>query len=109
MTLAKSSLEIAGRYLSLVPESAEPARLFGALEEEHAKTVAAVLEIVETEALLDRQPVIQRSVRLRNPYVDPMNALQVELLHRFRGGEQEALRPLLRSVAGISAALRSTG
>jgi phosphoenolpyruvate carboxylase len=109
MTLAKSSLEIAGRYLSLVPESAEPGRLFGALEQEHAKTVAAVLEIVETEALLDRQPVIQRSVRLRNPYVDPMNALQVELLHRFRGGEQEALRPLLRSVAGISAALRSTG
>jgi phosphoenolpyruvate carboxylase len=109
MTLAKSSLEIAGRYLSLVPESAEPGRLFGALADEHAKTVAAVLEIVETEALLDRQPVIQRSVRLRNPYVDPMNALQVELLRRFRGGEVEALRPLLRSVAGISAALRSTG
>ena len=109
MTLAKSSLEIAGRYLSLVPESAEPGRLFGALEEVHAKTVAVVLEIVESEALLDRQPVIQRSVRLRNPYVDPMNALQVELLHRFRGGEDAALRPLLRSVAGISAALRSTG
>jgi phosphoenolpyruvate carboxylase len=109
MTLAKSSLEIAGRYLSLVPESAEPARLFAALEEEHARTVAAVLEIVEEDALLDRQPVIQRSVRLRNPYVDPMNAIQVELLHRWRGGDEAARRPLLRSIAGISAALRSTG
>jgi phosphoenolpyruvate carboxylase len=109
MTLAKSSLEIAGRYLSLVPGSAEPGRLFAALEDEHARTVAAVLEIVEEDSLLDRQPVIQRSVRLRNPYVDPMNAIQVELLHRWRGGDDAARRPLLRSVAGISAALRSTG
>jgi phosphoenolpyruvate carboxylase len=109
MTLAKSSLEIAERYLCLVPESAEPERLFGALVEEHARTVAAVLEIVEADALLDRQPVIQRSVRLRNPYVDPMNAIQVELLQRWRNGEEAALRPLLRSIAGISAALRSTG
>jgi phosphoenolpyruvate carboxylase len=109
MTLAKSSLEIAGRYLALVPESAERERLFAALEDEHARTVAAVLEIVEEDALLDRQPVIQRSVRLRNPYVDPMNAIQVELLHRWRGGDESALRPLLRSIAGISAALRSTG
>ena len=109
MTLAKSSLEIAGRYLSLVPESAEPRRLFGALEEEHAKTVAAVLEIVETEALLDRQPVIQRSVRLRNPYVDPMNAIQVELIAAFRAGDGNARLPLLRSIAGIAAALRNTG
>ena len=109
MTLAKSSLEIAGRYLSLVPESAGPERLFAALQDEHARTVAAVLEIVEEDALLDRQPVIQRSVRLRNPYVDPINAIQVELLQRWRGGDEAALRPLLRSIAGISAALRSTG
>jgi phosphoenolpyruvate carboxylase len=109
MTLAKSSLEIAGRYLALVPESAGPERLFAALQEEHARTVAAVLEIVEEDALLDRQPVIQRSVRLRNPYVDPINAIQVELLQRWRGGDEAALRPLLRSIAGISAALRSTG
>jgi phosphoenolpyruvate carboxylase len=46
---------------------------------------------------------------LRNPYVDPMNAIQVELLRRYRGGEQAAVPPLLRSIAGISAALRNTG
>jgi phosphoenolpyruvate carboxylase len=71
--------------------------------------VAAVLAIVEADELLDRHPVLQRSVRLRNPYVDPMNAIQVELLAAHRAGEGAALRPLLRSIAGIAAALRNTG
>jgi len=53
--------------------------------------------------------VVQRSVRLRNPYVDPMNAIQVALLRRYRAGDQAAEPPLLRSIAGISAALRNTG
>ena len=68
-----------------------------------------MLEIVEARELLDRQPVIQRSVRLRNPYVDPMNAIQVELLRRHRAGDEDAAQPLLRSIAGIAAALRNTG
>jgi phosphoenolpyruvate carboxylase len=73
-----------------------------------------VLEIVEANELLDRHPVLQRSIRLRNPYVDPINAIQVELLARYRGAadddERERLRrPLLRSIAGIAAALRNTG
>ena len=76
--------------------------------------VDAVLRIVDEAELLDRQPVIQRSVRLRNPYVDPMNAIQVELLRRYRAAEddeeRERLRPpLVRSIAGIAAALRNTG
>ncbi len=105
MTLAKSSMEIAQEYLTLVDDD----RLWTPIAEEHARTVSAVLEIVETEALLDRQPVVQRSVRLRNPYVDPMNAIQVALLRRYRGGDEAAEPPLLRSIAGISAALRNTG
>ena len=68
-----------------------------------------MLAIVDAEALLDRHPVIQRSVRLRNPYVDPMNAIQVELLRDHRAGNERATRPLLRSIAGIAAALRNTG
>jgi len=68
-----------------------------------------VLEIVEAGQLLDRHPQVQRSIRLRNPYVDPMNAIQVELLRRHRTGDEEALRPLLRSITGISSALRNTG
>ena len=110
MTLAKSSLEIARDYLPLVPPEAEPERLFAAIAAEHARTVAAVLEIVEAKALLDRHPVVQRSIGLRNPYVDPMNAIQVELLRRYRETGNEAVRrPLLRSIAGIAAALRNTG
>jgi phosphoenolpyruvate carboxylase len=106
MTLAKSSLEIATGYLDLVDD----ASLYEPIQAEHERTVASVLEIVEARGLLDRHPVVQRSIRLRNPYVDPMNAIQVELLRRWREtGDEEVKRPLLRSIAGIAAALRNTG
>ena len=106
MTLAKSSLEIAAGYLDLV----EDASLYETIRAEHERTVEAVKEIVEAQELLDRHPVVQRSIHLRNPYVDPMNAIQVELLRRWREtGDEEVKRPLLRSIAGIAAALRNTG
>jgi phosphoenolpyruvate carboxylase len=111
MTLAKSSLEIAEGYLDLVDDP----RLFETIAAEHARTVDTVLQIVGADELLDRHPVVQRSIRLRNPYVDPMNAIQVELLRRYRAPqatdeERELVRrPLLRSIAGIAAALRNTG
>ena len=108
MTLAKSSLEIAESYLTLV-EAPGRDRIWSELVAEHERTVAAVLAIVEADELLDRQPQIQQSVKLRNPYVDPMNAIQVELLRAYRGGEEAARLPLLRSIAGIAAALRNTG
>jgi phosphoenolpyruvate carboxylase len=109
MTLAKASFEIAAGYLPLVPHGFEPSRIFPLLAAEYERTVAHVLEIVQADRLLNRHPVIQRSIMLRNPYVDPMNAIQVELLARHRAGEQEATKPLLRSIAGIAAALRNTG
>ena len=105
MTLAKSSLEIAEGYLELVKDDC----LWQPIREEHERTTAVVLEITESQELLDRQPVLQRSIRLRNPYVDPLNALQVELLGRFRNGDERVRRPLLRTIAGIAAALRNTG
>jgi phosphoenolpyruvate carboxylase len=109
MSLAKTSMGIAERYLELVPDDARATRVFARVREEHDRVRAAVLEIVEARELLDRHPVLQQSVRLRNPYVDPMNAIQVELLKRHRAGDPDALRPLLRSIAGIAAALRNTG
>jgi phosphoenolpyruvate carboxylase len=105
MTLAKSSIKIAREYLSLVDD----AILWPRIADEHERTVEAVLAVVETERLLDRHPVVQRSVELRNPYVDPMNAIQVELLDRYRAGDERVEATLLRSIAGISAALRNTG
>ena len=109
MTLAKSSLEIASQYLELVPAELAPERLFGEIASEHERTMDAVLQTVESGTLLERQPVLRRSIQLRNPYVDPMNAIQVELLRRFRGGDDDARLPLMRSIAGIAAALRNTG
>jgi phosphoenolpyruvate carboxylase len=109
MSLAKSSMGIAERYLELVDDAALAERVFGSLRDEHDRARAAVLEIVEARELLDRHQVLQQSIRLRNPYVDPMNAIQVELLKRRRAGDEAALRPLLRSIAGIAAALRNTG
>src|SRR5207248_11715767 len=105
MTLAKSSMEIAAEYLELVDE----ASLWEPIAAEHARTVAAVLDIVETASLLDRHPVVQRSITVRNPYVDPMNAIQVSLLRRYRAGDEEAVPPLLRPIAGIAAGLPNTG
>ena len=113
MTLAKSSLEIAEGYLDLVPEPLRP--LWPSIRDEHARAVHAVLETVEAAHLVGRHPVLQRSIQLRNPYVDPMNAIQVELLRAYRApttsdAERERLRLLVaRSITGIAAALRNTG
>jgi phosphoenolpyruvate carboxylase len=105
MTLAKSSLSIARGYLSLVSDPS----LFAVIEEEKARTIAGVHAATGVERLLERQPILLRSIALRNPYVDPMNAVQVELLRRHRAGDATAQLPLLRSIAGIAAALRNTG
>ena len=109
MTLAKSSLPIARGYLNLVPDAELAERMFATIEREHALTVEAVLRAAGVSRLLERQPVLRRSIDLRNPYVDPMNAIQVELLRRHRAGDGSARLPLLRSIAGIAAALRNTG
>jgi phosphoenolpyruvate carboxylase len=105
MTLAKASLPIARGYLTLV-EDATP---FDVIAEEHERAVAGVLAATGVTRLLERQPMLHRSIDLRNPYVDPMNAVQVRLLRRFRAGDASAQLPLLRSIAGIAAALRNTG
>ena len=73
-----------------------------------------MLAIVDERALLDRHPALQRSVRLRNPYVDPMNAIQVDLLARYRAAESDDERaqlaaPVARFHRRIAAALRNTG
>jgi phosphoenolpyruvate carboxylase len=115
MSLAKSSLRIARLYLELVPESPDRDRLYSLVVEEHERTVEAVLSIVRAAELLDRHASVQRTIRLRNPYVDPINAVQVELLHAWRDpsldeeARQRLRRPLARSIAGIAAGLRNTG
>lgn len=115
MTLAKASMPIARTYLDLVPPVDDRDRIWAAIEHEHERTVQAVLAIVDTAELLDSQQAIQRSIQLRNPYVDPINLIQVELLESYRATpdddpqRDERARVLARSIAGIAAALRNTG
>lgn len=110
MVLAKADLPIASRYASLAGDAA--AKIFPKIQEEFERTVSCINEILEQDTLLSRDTTLQRSIRLRNPYVDPMSLLQVELLRRWREGncEDAALeKALLTTVQGIARGLQNTG
>ena len=110
MVLAKSDLEIAARYAELAGTVGE--RLFPQLLAEHALSVETILELAESRELLERDPTLQRAIRLRNPYVDPMSLLQVDVLGRWRAGGREDAgleRVLVQTVRGIARGLRNTG
>jgi phosphoenolpyruvate carboxylase len=115
MTLAKSDLRIAEHYTSLVSNPATRCRLWTRISEEHADCVQAILFITENENLLDDSPILQRSIRLRNPYVDPLSYVQLALLHRLRAlpeSSQEregVLNTLLLSISGVSSGMLNTG
>jgi phosphoenolpyruvate carboxylase len=114
MTLAKADLAITERYVALLASGSEPRRLMAALREEFGRAVAAVLSITRTDHLLDRHPVLQRSIARRNPYVDPLNYLQVDLLREYRQThsperKEQLLHALLLSVNGVAAGMRNTG
>jgi len=109
--LAKSDMSIARLYSELVLDTELRARVFDQIRGEYEKTVRAVLRLTRQKQLLENNPVLARSIRLRNPYVDPMSILQVELLRRRRGGEDtaEVHNALGATINGISAGLRNTG
>jgi phosphoenolpyruvate carboxylase len=116
MSLLKADLGIAALYSGLVPDRGLAARVFGLIEAEYARTCEEVLAATGHAALMDGDPVIQRSVQLRNPYVDPLNYLQVEMLRRLRalddpeGPAAERCRDVIvLTINGIAAGLRNTG
>ena len=108
--LARADLEIAAYYEALWPGSPEDyPRLIRA---EYQLACEQVLAIKDSRALLDSDATMQRSIRLRNPYVDPMNLMQVDLLRRWRDGSREdpeLFAALLASIGGIAEGLQSTG
>jgi phosphoenolpyruvate carboxylase len=113
MGLAKADFAIASLYAGLTDEAICQA-IFTDLQDEFDRTVRVVLDISETPQLLDKEPVIQRSIRVRNPYVDPINYIQVALLRRLRTeSNPEAANRLrnaiLLSVNGIAAGLQNVG
>jgi phosphoenolpyruvate carboxylase len=111
MALAKADFGIARLYASLVSDVALRTRVFTLLESEFELTKAMFLAISKQSTLLERNPVLEHSIRLRNPYVDPMSLLQVELIRRKRAGEDspELNRAITATINGISAGLRNTG
>jgi phosphoenolpyruvate carboxylase len=108
MVLAKSDMGIAERYAELADPDAR-AVVWPKIREEHARTVQWVKRIQGTRKLLDGNPALKRSIHLRNPYVDPMSFLQVELLRRRSAGDERFDRALLLTLNGISAGMRNTG
>ncbi|MEM9406704.1 MAG: phosphoenolpyruvate carboxylase [Acidobacteriota bacterium] len=108
--LATSDLQIARRYSELAGDLHD--ELFPVLTEEAGRAREMVLSIREQAQLLERSGTLRRSIRLRNPYIDPMSLLQIELLGKWRAGDrqdQDVLDALFATVGGIARGLQSTG
>jgi phosphoenolpyruvate carboxylase len=98
------------RIYDALAEPSLRARIFPRIVEEWGRTREAVLAATGRSALLDISPVLRRSIRLRNPYVDPLSFVQVSLLARLRATPDETLQRLLAlTINGIAAGLQSTG
>jgi len=111
MALAKADLATARLYSALVEDAALRERVYDMLEAEFHRSVRTVLAITSQAELLEDNPVLARSIRLRNPYVDPMHLIQVDMLRRKRAGEDtpEVNRAIAATISGIAAGLRNTG
>jgi phosphoenolpyruvate carboxylase len=111
LALGKVDLLTARLYAGLVEDAALRERVYARLEAEFHRTVAALLEVTGQKSLLEKNQVLGSSIKLRNPYVDPMHIIQVDMLRRKRGGEDTPAvnRVLAATISGISAGLRNTG
>ncbi|MFQ3543051.1 phosphoenolpyruvate carboxylase [Halobacillus rhizosphaerae] len=112
MALTKADIQTAKQYIALVNDQKLGERIFKTIVTEYDETKEILLKITGDEELLDQQATIQESVRLRNPYVDPLNFLQVELIKELRNSEledDELHTEVLLTISGIAAGLRNTG
>ena len=111
MVLAKSSIAIASRYAELVSDVVLREKIFERIRREWKSSIDALLEIMGQTRLLESNPLLERSIRHRFPYVDPLNHVQVELLkaHRAQNIDEQVLRGIQITINGISAGLRNSG
>ncbi|WP_139990776.1 phosphoenolpyruvate carboxylase [Paenibacillus paridis] len=115
MALAKADLVIAKEYADMIKDKTIRDRIFEQIEQEYKLTSDLILSITGQTEILDNVPVIQESIRLRNPYVDPLSYMQVQLLTELRAlrdneeDDPELLREVLLTINGIAAGLRNTG
>ena len=115
MVLVKADMRIARQYATLVSDEQERERIFTAIEAEFRRTHDTVLQITEQQSVLEQQPQLLASLRLRDPYIDPMSYFQVRLLREMRrlpldDPQRPAhLQAVLRTINGIAAGLQNTG
>jgi phosphoenolpyruvate carboxylase len=109
--LAKADMGLAARYSELVADEALRHRVFDKIVAEHDRTIKMLRLITGQDDLLADNPALARSVFNRFPYLEPLNHLQVELLRRFRSGDQDELvqRGILLTMSGLATALRNSG
>ena len=109
-------MDIAVLYTELVPDQKLAAEIFDEIRAEYERTCKAVLAISGHAEMMDSDPLAKESVRLRNPYVDPLNYIQVEMLRRLRAlpdqkspEAQQLHEIIVLTINGIAAGLRNTG
>ncbi|QIB32738.1 phosphoenolpyruvate carboxylase [Ancylobacter pratisalsi] len=111
MVLSKSSIAIASRYAQLVEDVELRESIFGRIRSEHQAAIDALLAISEQPKLLGSNPLLDRSIRARFPYIDPLNHVQVGLLRKYRANDtdEKVLQGIQLTINGISAGLRNSG
>ncbi|QGH33919.1 phosphoenolpyruvate carboxylase [Gracilibacillus salitolerans] len=115
MALTKADIQTAQEYANMMQDNEISSRIFNSIKEEYAQTKEIIIKITGQEELLDNRQNIKDSVRLRNPLVDPLNLLQVQLVSQLRSqGEEsdqydELLMEALLTINGVAAGLRNTG
>jgi phosphoenolpyruvate carboxylase len=111
MVLAKSDIAISSRYMQLVEDADLRETIFARLRAEWHDSVAALLSILDQRTLLERNPLLARTIRNRFPYIDPLNHVQLELLRRYRAGDadERVVQGIHLTINGIAAGLRNSG
>jgi phosphoenolpyruvate carboxylase len=111
MVLVKSDIAIASRYMRLVEDEELREMIFGQIRREWQASIAAILDILGQTTLLERAPSLERNIRDRFPYIDPLNHIQVELLKRYRAGDadERTVAAIHLTINGIAAGLRNSG
>jgi phosphoenolpyruvate carboxylase len=109
--LAKSDMEIAAHYAALVEDEGLRDKIFGQIREGWQKTHDGLLQATRQTRLLEKHAGLETSIRLRLPYIEPLNLLQIELLKRHRAGEEDPRigEGILLSINAIATALRNSG
>ena len=115
MALFKAKMDIAKAYSRLSVDKQQAATIYNAISEEHQRTTQIITKIANIESLMAETPEIALSLTRRDPYLDPLNYIQIEMIRRYRDEntdeEQREIwqKPLLRTINSIAAGMRNTG